>query len=408
MNTAKIKFMLLIVFLACIAALGIFSMALTAQSNASSTKKGFNVKESPREEARTITLSPCGTVTFKKVPERIITMDANYNDMLETFGKGGGLIATGSKYNFYDGFYKQVPGMKIGIPYDKLVFMMGDNTGNAYDKEFFYKMKADVHHIDPFQLARMKGWTKADVEEISRNVAPFFANRFSRENRYDGEGEYKFYDIWELSEKIGEVYHSEDKVSKIKALADKMTEKIQAKLPPAEQRPLVALLYYSNGRFTPYSLEHGGFGQAHYRALGLQDAFAHNKITTYGEGQMVATSMDIEGLVTVNPDVIIMPLAIYSLQYKDSNTASSFKQLQELKDNPIAKKVKAFQTGSVYIGGTPLQGPVFYVFQLEMAAKQVFPAIFGKYRDDQEYPPEERLFSRKELAEILLAKGTAK
>jgi len=407
MNAAKIKLMALFAFLACVVALGIFGMAVSARSAAAPSGEGFTTKK-PVEEARSITLSPCGTVVIKKVPERVVTLDANYNDMLEAFGKGSALLATGAKNNFFDGFYQQLPGVKISIPYDKLVFMFGDNTGNAFDKEFFYKMKADIHHIDPMQLARMKGWTKADVDEIARNVGPFLANRFSRENRYDGEGEYKFYDIWELSGKIAEAYYAEGKVARIKELAERMSAKIKAKLPPEDQRPLVALLYYGNGKFTPYSLEHAGFGQAQYRELGLKDAFAAKKIKTYGEGQLIATSMDLEGLAAVNPEIIIMPFGIYTLQCKDSNAASSFKQLTELKENPIAKKVKAFQSGKIYLGGTPLQGPVFYVFQLEMAAKQVYPELFGQYRDDQAYAPEERLFSREELAAILLDKGAPK
>ena len=45
--------------------------------------------------------------------------------------------------------------------------------------------------------------------------------------------------------------------------------------------------------------------------------------------------------------------------------------------------------------------PVFYLFQIEMAAKQIYPDIFGSYRDDQNYPTGEQMFDRKRVASIL-------
>lgn len=48
-----------------------------------------------------------------------------------------------------------------------------------------------------------------------------------------------------------------------------------------------------------------------------------------------------------------------------------------------------------------MQGPIFYCFQLEMAAKQIYPHLFGEYRQDNAYPEDEQLFSRAELAAII-------
>jgi len=48
-----------------------------------------------------------------------------------------------------------------------------------------------------------------------------------------------------------------------------------------------------------------------------------------------------------------------------------------------------------------LQGPVFLLFQIEMAAKQIYPDSFGSYRDDQSYPPAEQLFDRAAVAAAL-------
>ena len=53
------------------------------------------------------------------------------------------------------------------------------------------------------------------------------------------------------------------------------------------------------------------------------------------------------------------------------------------------------------VGGTPLQGPIDNLFQIEMAAKQIYPEIFGEYHDNQQYAPEEQLFDRARVAAIL-------
>ena len=94
------------------------------------------------------------------------------------------LIATGYQGNFYDGFYAQLHGVPVTLDPQRLKYLSG--AGGQFDKELLYSLRADVHHIDPLQLARSRGWSRADVDEIARNVGPFFANRYSRENSYPG------------------------------------------------------------------------------------------------------------------------------------------------------------------------------------------------------------------------------
>jgi ABC-type Fe3+-hydroxamate transport system substrate-binding protein len=110
--------------------------------------------------------------------------------------------------------------------------------------------------------------------------------------------------------------------------------------------------------------------------------------------------LDTEGLLALNPDILIVPFAIYP-DSQAATSRASYEQLLKLGDDPLAQRLTAFRTRRVYPGGTPLHGPVFYLFQIEMAAKQIYPEIFGPYRDDQNYPPSEQLFDRRRVAEIL-------
>jgi ABC-type Fe3+-hydroxamate transport system substrate-binding protein len=320
--------------------------------------------------------------------------------MLVALGEEGNLVATGYQNNFFDGFYNELNGIQVNIDPTRLTYL-SHAGGGMFDKEVLYSLHPDIFHIDPVQLASSRGWSRADVDEISRNVAPFFANRYSRENTYSGKEPYTFYTIWELSKKVGEVYQRPERMTQLKLIYDQLVRDIQAKLPPVEKRPRVGLIFYNNGKFVPYSLLRGGFGQAQYRDVGARDAFADIENKTYSEGSQNAP-LDLEGLLAINPDVLIMPFAIYPAS-QSTTSRTGYEQLLKLKDDPLVQRLIAFLNGRVYPGGTPLQGPIFYLFQIEMAAKQIYPEIFGPYRDDQNYPPQEQLFDRSRVAAILQA-----
>lgn len=346
----------------------------------------------------TVTMSPMGTVRFPHVPLRIITGDANYNDLAVAVGVGDRVIAGQQVKNYYDGFYAQLPGVKFDA--EKIQSLStsatGGGTGAAgFDKELLYTLKADVHHIDSFQMISGGKWTQADIDEITKNVGPFFANRYSRDNSYPGKEPYEYYNVWELGDKIAQVYRKADRIAKLKAIGDALVQKIQAKLPPLEKRPLVALIHYGTGRITTYSMLRGGFGQAQYAAVGARDAFEGKNIASYGDTGGRGTALDLEGLLAINPDVIIMPFAF------GGTGNAAFQSLVKLKDDPLGQRLTALKNNTVYPGGTALQGPVFYIFQIEMAAKQIYPELFGRFREDQKYPPEECLFDREAVAKIL-------
>jgi iron complex transport system substrate-binding protein len=192
-------------------------------------------------------------------------------------------------------------------------------------------------------------------------------------------------------------------MKQLQLIHDQIVQEIQAKLPPMEKRPRVGLVFYGNGKFTTFSLTRGGFGQSQYRDVGARDAFADIQGNTYG-GDKTAP-LDLEGLLAINPDILIMPFAIYPAS-QSATTRAGYDQLMKLKDDPLAQRLTAFHDNRVYPGGTPLQGPIFNLFQIEMAAKQIYPEIFGPYRDDQNYPASEQLFDRARIAEILKGSST--
>jgi hypothetical protein len=99
--------------------------------------------------------------------------------------------------------------------------------------------------------------------------------------------------------------------------------------------------------------------------------------------------------------VLIVPFAIYPASGGTGTSHADYDRLMALGSDPVIERLSAFRNGRVYPGGTPLQGPIFYLFQVEMAAKQIYPEIFGPYRDDQNYPPQEQLFDRGRAGEIV-------
>ena len=398
-ESRHVKLLLIVLILCLTAGAGVFLAIHSASAPASTTLRTTeSIAKDGADTSYTVTMSPMGTVRFSHPPQRVVTGDANYNDILVAVGGSDKVIAGQQVKNYYTEFYAQLPGVKFDP--EKIQSLSttpgGGGTGaGGFDKELLYKLKADIHHIDPVQMISGGKWTKADIEEITKNVGPFFANRYSRDNNYSGTDPYEFYTIWELGDKVAQVYRKPERIAKLKEIGDALVQKIQAKLPPPDKRPLVGLLYYNTGRITVYSVGSKGFGQAQYNAIGTRDAFEGKNIAPYGDAGGRGTALDLEGLVSINPEVIIMPLAL------SGGGRIAYEALLKLKDDPLGQRLTALKNGRVYPGGTALQGPVFYIFQIEMAAKQIYPELFGRYRDDQKYPPEECLFDREAVAKIL-------
>jgi ABC-type Fe3+-hydroxamate transport system substrate-binding protein len=337
-----------------------------------------------------VTMAPMGEVEFDRVPETAAIYDAVWADHLVALGQQDRIVSLGWPDRYFTGFYDELPGVS---------FDTGDLPGMWSDglpKELFYELDADVHHLDPCRwLSFDSGWDREDFEEIGKNVGPLFANRFSRAHSQPPEGEcreaYQYYTLWELAEKFSRVYRVENRGERLRTVHDEMVATIQERLPPKSERPTVALVVYSpeEETFGTYEINGPGFAKAHYRPLEPTGAFADSD-KTYAKNY---SDVGLEEMLEVDPDVII--------HHWDIEPSDRFEALLALEDHPVGRELTAIQDERVYVGGTPMQGPIFNLFQIENAARQIYPEQFGEFRGVGETPAEEKLFDRQRVADIL-------
>ncbi len=339
-----------------------------------------------------VTMSPVGTVEFERPPETATVYDATWADILVGLGHGDAVLSLGHPELYYAGYYDQLD----GVSFDTSGLAPLYNDG--LDTEQFYELDADIHHLDPVNIgySGWSGWSMTDVEEIEENIGPFVANRLSRahaEPPAEYGGDYQYYSLWELTEKLGQVYREAERAAELQAIRDDLVTEITADLPSRSDRPSVGLLVFSPDEetFSPYKINAPGYGKAQYRPFGVEDAFADSD-KTYAENY--EGSYDIEGLLEVDPDVIV-----HNWDIEPSDRTRAMRAF--FADNPVARELTAVQNDRVYVGGTPTQGPVMNIFQIEMTAKQLFPEQFGEWNGVGEHSPSERLFDRQRLADSI-------
>ena len=347
-------------------------------------------EETSEESGYTVEMAPMGEVAFDDVPETAAIYDAVWADHLVAIGQQDRIVSLGFPERHFTGFYDELPGVSFDT--SDLAAMWSDGLA----KELFYELDADVHHLDPCRwLSWESGWDRSDFDEVEGNVGPFFANRFSRAHSQPPEGEcrdaYQYYSLWELAGKVSEVYRVQNRGEKLRAVRDEMVADIQERLPPESERPTVALVVYNPDEksFGTYEISGPGFAKAHYRPLEPVGAFA-NSDKTYANNY---SAIGLEEMLEVDPDVII--------HHWDIEPSDRTDALLALADDPVGKELSALQNDRVYVGGTPMQGPIFNLFQLENAAQQIYPEEFGEFRGVGETPAENRLFDRQRVADIV-------
>jgi ABC-type Fe3+-hydroxamate transport system substrate-binding protein len=170
-----------------------------------------------------------------------------------------------------------------------------------------------------------------------------------------------------------------------------MVSSIRDRLPAEGERPTVALVIYNPDQktFGTYEINGPGFAKAHYRPLNPVGAFADSD-KTYANDY---SDVDLEEMLEIDPDVLI--------HHWDIEPSDRFEALLALEDDPVGKELTALQNDRVYVGGTPMQGPIFNLFQLETAAQQIYPEEFGEFRGVGETPEENELFDRQRVADIV-------
>jgi len=347
--------------------------------------------ETPTDDGSyTVTMAPMGDVAFDSVPETVAIYDSVWADHLVALGQQDRIVSLGWPDRYFTGYYDQLPGVSFDT--SELQGMWSDGL----PKELFYELDADVHHLDPCRwLSFDSGWSREDFDEIEGNVGPFFANRFSRAHSDPPEGEcrdaYQFYSVWELAEKFSQVYRVQNRGERLRTVREEIVSSIRDQLPPASERPTVALVVYNPEKktFGTYEINGPGFAKAHYRPLEPVGAFADSE-KTYANDY---SDVDLEEMLEVDPDVII--------HHWDIEPSDRFEAMLALDEDSVGTELSAIQNDRVYVGGTPMQGPIFNLFQLETAAQQIYPEVFGEFQGVRNTPEENKLFDRQRVADII-------
>jgi ABC-type Fe3+-hydroxamate transport system substrate-binding protein len=369
---------------------------------ATSSGDGGTTASGGSESSYSATMAPAGTVEFSSVPKNVMVYSLLYADMMVAYGHGGAVNSLGfsaeSGGNTLDAYYARLDGVSFdqkGLT--QLKSGGGSGSGQIMvDKEQFYKLDSDLHLVDPALVASFKGWNTSDIGEIRENIAPWFGNNYSRDNTQPPKpyrGNYQYYTLWQLAEKVSKVFQREKQFEKLSAIHDNLINRIQSNLPPKTDRPSVGALLFMDGTFYPSKINTPGFGNAHVRPFKAVDAFTTSDIP-YG------TSYDFEKLLEVDPDIILHQYGIAS--YYNVNEIR-----KTLQNNAIGSQLTAIQNDRFYPSGNPTQGPIMNLFQLEMTAKQLYPKQFGEWpgyahgNPYPEIPNNEQLFDRQRVADII-------
>jgi len=339
-------------------------------------------------------ISPVGEVEFDSVPETAVTFDDVWIDHMVSLGQGDKLVAKAREDEFFSKYYDQLSGVSFDSEDVKAIW-----GGESIDKEVLYEADADVHHIDPVRAMEHLGFDEKDIEEVESNISPFFANRFSRShNAPESADDYQYYTLWELAEKFAQVYQVPDRVAAYKQVRDDMVSEIENRLPPEGERPTVGLVVFwgDNEKWYPYRINNPGFGRAQYQHLGVNDAFDDSD-KTYNANYGAA--YDHEAMLEIDPDILIQN---FGIGYPDSGEGSMQEAVYDhIEDNSVAQELTAVKNDRFYPGGTAFQGPIFNLFQIEIAAKQIYPDEFGEFYGVGETPQEEQLFDRQRVSDIV-------
>ncbi|AHG01566.1 ferrichrome-binding protein (plasmid) [Halostagnicola larsenii XH-48] len=344
----------------------------------------------------TVSMAPMGEVSFSGVPENVMVYSLIYADMAVAYGHGDAVNSLG--------FDADTEGQTLATYYDGLEGVSFDpsgleqlNTGSGdimIDKELFYELESDLHLVDPCFVVSMDGWEQSDINEVERNLAPWFGNILSREHADPPEecqDDYEYYTLWELAENVAGVFQEEDRYEQLSTVHDELLNTIESNLPPEEERPTVGSIIYMEETFYPSAINEPGFATADLRPLGVSDAFAGDDVT-------YETTYDFETMLEIDPDVILHRFGISSYDVAGIR--------ETLEDHSVAGQLSAIENDRFYPSGHPVQGPIMNLFQLEMAAKQLYPEQFGEWPeyDGETYPDfdeDERLFDRERVADIV-------
>ncbi|EMA33365.1 ABC transporter substrate-binding protein [Halobiforma nitratireducens] len=332
-----------------------------------------------------VCIEPAGCHTFEAVPETFFTIPGTAEDMAMSLGIQANAHAYPERkpYKFYD----QLPGVEHN-PDEILQYGEGESARN-YDKEIFYEVDPDVILADPRMLQFYSNWTDEDMTEIEQAVAPVLGSYI----RNDFEGEDPHYTLYELFERIAEVFQRQAQYEAWVDLHDAFMDEIESNLPDGEG-PTVAVSWRGitpeSGEFFPAPIHRKRNDARSFRDLGFRDAFAEAGLEPEG-------TVGYETLLEVDPDYI----AAFTLSSMTGNEWQS-QVVEPLEDHPSGSRLSAVQNDNVVRSAGQFMGPITHLFSTEALAKQVYPDRFGEWPGDSvDIPEDEQLFDRQRVADIV-------
>ncbi|MFC6725981.1 ABC transporter substrate-binding protein, partial [Halobium palmae] len=326
-------------------------------------------------DAYSVTMEPVGHVEFDAVPESGFAFTGDYADMGVAAGRADGLSAVGVPARYGSHLYEELP--DVSVDEESLTQLYQDGTG----KEIFYELDADVHLIDPNFAINRLGWSRADVDEIIENVAPFVGNTiFSPVYEWH---DYRSYTLYEAFEKVARVFDARDRYEAFASYHDEVLADVRERLP--DERPDVAVLYPAGvppDAFYPYPIGDGTQSK-HWRDLKVGDALGKSGVE---DAQASGSTIDYETLLEIDPDVVAI-----RLQGEITDEYLREEIVSHMEDDEVASQLAAVRNDRVVYGGLTYQGPIVHLFQLERAAQGVYPDVFG----------DEELFDRQRVGDIV-------
>ncbi|NUC73266.1 ABC transporter substrate-binding protein [Haloterrigena sp. SYSU A558-1] len=349
-------------------------------------------------DSYTVSMAPMGDVEFDSVPRDAFVTFAHYADMAVALGHGDAVNTL---------FAPEMSGSTMSMFYDRLegVSFDGESLPHPLEdgvvEEDLYEYDSDVHFLDPsYVLTTEDDWSEAEIDTVAEQVGPWFGNFHSGVHSEPAAAyadSYEYYTLWELFERIAEVFQERGRYEALKDVYDETRSQIESNLPPEDERPTVARVTLGpDGQdvFYSYHINTDGFWQAETRPLGAHDALGDVEWSgDWGE-------VDYETMLEADPDVILHLWGITS-RYAIEDIR------ERLEDHSAGSELTAVQNDRVVASGMRYQGPIMNLFQLEMTAKQLYPDRFGewpRHESGQSYPEipaDERLFDRDRVAEIV-------
>jgi iron complex transport system substrate-binding protein len=350
------------------------STATESETAGASTVSATESEPTAAEDGSySVTMEPVGRLAFDRTPETWVPFTGDYADMGVALGQAGGLKGIGVPARYASHHYDELPGVSV----EGVTPLYNESTG----KEVFYELDADLHVIDPNFMIERLGWNEADVEEIRENVAPWFGNTgFTRV--YDWH-EYRYYSLYEAFEKLAAVFQERERFEAFRAYHDEVLADVRSRLPT--ERPDVAILYPAGippESFYPY-LVGDGYQSKQWRDLQVGDTLARNGIT---DAQVSGGTIDYEELLEIDPDAIAIRL---QGELTDSYVQQNI--VEHMRQHDVASELTAVENDRVFYGGVTYQGPIIHLFQLERAARGLYPDAFDG----------EQLFDRQRVADIV-------